>query len=95
MFITKQALSRRTVLRGLGATFALPMLDAMVPAMTPIVRTAAAPTRRFGAVFVPINTRLAPPDRVPPEEVGTGHDRPFPETFVGQLLAPFRPALWR
>jgi sterol desaturase/sphingolipid hydroxylase (fatty acid hydroxylase superfamily) len=55
--------------------------------------------RNLGAnlVFwdVVFGTRLAPPDRAPPEEVGTGHDRPFPETFVGQLLAPFRPALWR
>src|SRR4029079_18993976 len=36
MFITKASLSRRTVLRGLGATFALPLLDAMVPALTPV-----------------------------------------------------------
>ena len=45
MFITKSSLSRRTVLRGLGATLALPLLDAMVPALTPTVRTAAAPPR--------------------------------------------------
>ncbi len=57
MFITKTALSRRTVLRGLGATLSLPLLDAMVPALTPTVKTAAAPTRRFGAVFVPMGER--------------------------------------
>ena len=34
MIVTKQALSRRTVLRGLGATIALPLLDAMVPALS-------------------------------------------------------------
>jgi ornithine lipid hydroxylase len=54
--------------------------------------------RNLGAnlVFwdVVFGTRLAPPERAPPEEVGTGHHRPFPDNFVGQLLAPFRPALW-
>ena len=57
MFITKASLSRRTVLRGLGATFALPLLDAMVPALTPVRLTAAAPVRRFGAMFVPMGER--------------------------------------
>jgi hypothetical protein len=57
MFITKSSLPRRTVLRGLGATLALPLLDAMVPALTPTVKTAGAPTRRFGAVFVPMGER--------------------------------------
>lgn len=54
MFITKQGLSRRTVLRGMGATLALPLLDAMVPALTPIAKTAASPTRRLGIVFFPL-----------------------------------------
>jgi sterol desaturase/sphingolipid hydroxylase (fatty acid hydroxylase superfamily) len=44
---------------------------------------------------VVFRTRLAPPDRAPPEQVGTGHDRPYPESFLGQLLAPFTAALWR
>jgi hypothetical protein len=57
MFITKTALSRRTVLRGLGATLSLPLLEAMVPALTATARTAAAPTKRFGAVFVPMGER--------------------------------------
>src|SRR6185503_20105802 len=57
MFITKHALPRRSVLRGLGATLALPLLDAMVPALTPTVKTAAAPVRRFGAAFVPMGER--------------------------------------
>jgi len=48
MFITKMSLSRRTVLRGLGAAVALPLLDGMVPALTALSRTAAAPVRRFG-----------------------------------------------
>jgi hypothetical protein len=57
MFITKKGLSRRTVLRGVGATLALPLLDAMVPAMTPVVRTAANPAKRLGIVFFPLGWR--------------------------------------
>ena len=53
MFISKRHLPRRTVLRGLGATVALPLLDGMVPALTAIGRTAAAPVRRFGVFYVP------------------------------------------
>jgi hypothetical protein len=45
------------MLRGMGAAFALPLLDAMIPALTPTVRTAGAPTRRFGAIFVPMGER--------------------------------------
>jgi len=71
MFITKTSLSRRTVLRGLGATMALPLLDAMVPAMTMTARTAAAPTRRFGAVFVPMGER---PSHWTPTTTGVGFE---------------------
>ena len=53
MIITKTHLSRRTVLRGLGATLALPLLDAMVPALTAAGKTAAAPVRRLGVFYVP------------------------------------------
>ena len=53
MIITKKHLSRRTVLRGLGATLALPLLDSMVPALTALSQTAAAPTRRLGVFYVP------------------------------------------
>ena len=53
MFITKKRLPRRTVLRGLGATIALPLLDSMVPALTALSQTAAAPVRRFGVFYVP------------------------------------------
>ena len=53
MMITKMALPRRTFLRGVGATLALPFLDAMVPALTAMSRTAAAPTRRLGFTYVP------------------------------------------
>jgi hypothetical protein len=53
MFIAKKHLQRRTVLRGLGATIALPFLDAMVPAVTAQAQTAARAPLRFGAVYVP------------------------------------------
>jgi hypothetical protein len=53
MIVTKKAISRRTVLRGLGATIALPLLDGMVPAFTAIVKTAAQPFKRFGVVYLP------------------------------------------
>ena len=47
MFITKKHLSRRTVLHGMGATIALPFMESMVPALTPLRKTAAAPRSRF------------------------------------------------
>ena len=53
MFISKLSLSRRTFLRGAGAAVALPLLDAMVPAFTPLVKAAAAPKTRFGAIYIP------------------------------------------
>ena len=53
MIITKKAIPRRTVLRGIGATLALPLLDGMVPALTALGKTAAKPINRFGVVYVP------------------------------------------
>ena len=53
MIVTKTHLSRRTVLRGLGVSLALPLLDSMVPAMTALGQTAAAPVRRLGVFYVP------------------------------------------
>jgi len=53
MFITKKHLSRRMVLRGAGATLALPLLDAMIPASTALAQTAATPKPRFVGCFVP------------------------------------------
>ena len=47
-FITKKHLSRRTVLRGVGAVVALPLLDAMIPAGTALAQTAAAPKMQHG-----------------------------------------------
>jgi hypothetical protein len=53
MMITRKALSRRTVLRGLGAAVSLPLLDAMVPSLTALQRTPAQAPLRFGTVYVP------------------------------------------
>ena len=50
MLITKKHLSRRTVLRGMGVSLALPLLDSMVPAQTPIRKTAAAPLSRLACI---------------------------------------------
>lgn len=56
MFNTKMALSRRTLLRGAGAAFALPLLDAMIPASTALASTAASPARlkRLGYIYIPM-----------------------------------------
>ena len=53
MIITKMALPRRTFLRGLGAAFALPLLDAMVPAFSARRKAAAKPACRLGFVYLP------------------------------------------
>jgi hypothetical protein len=53
MLITRKAIPRRTILRGIGATLALPLLDAMVPPLTALQKTAATPITRFGVMYVP------------------------------------------
>ena len=67
MFIQKRSLPRRTFLKGLGVTMALPMFDAMIPAQT------ATPEaiRRFGAVFVPLGARM---DHWTPSKTGSGFE---------------------
>src|SRR5882762_8716050 len=50
MFITKKHISRRTVLRGVGASLALPLLDSMVPAQTQLSKTAASPKTRLACI---------------------------------------------
>ncbi len=52
-YITKKALPRRAFLRGAGAMISLPLLEAMVPAMTALASSAAAPVKRLGFVYVP------------------------------------------
>ncbi len=71
MIITRIALPRRTFLRGMGATLALPLLDAMVPALSAVAKTAAGaqPTPRLGFFYAPNGTYLPNfhPKRVGPE----------------------------
>lgn len=59
MFITKLSLPRRTFLRGVGSMMALPLLDAMVPALTAMAETAARPVRRLGFVYIPMGMNAA------------------------------------
>ena len=67
MFVHKLHLSRRTVLKGVGAALALPFLDAMVPALTAQARTAAAARKRLACVYVPHGVIL---DQWTPETSG-------------------------
>ena len=69
MFITRDALPRRTMLRGMGAMVALPLLDAMVPALTALARTPAKPVRRIGFVYIPNGAAM---DSWTPVEEGEG-----------------------
>ena len=71
MMITKKALARRTFLRGMGTTLALPFFDAMMPAIA--ATGAAAPTVRLGFVYVP-NGII--PKAWLPSQVGTGFEMP-------------------
>jgi hypothetical protein len=59
MFIAKLALPRRTFLRGVGATLALPLLDSMVPAFTPVLKSAARPVSRLGIIYVPMGAVMS------------------------------------
>src|SRR5712691_5906052 len=79
-------LSRRSVLRGLGAAVALPLLDSMVPALTAIANTAAAPIRRLGVFYVP--NGMSMPYWFPKTE---GPLREMPATL--RSLAPFKDRL--
>lgn len=64
MIVSKKALPRRTFLRGAGATLALPLLDAMVPALTAQAATPAKPVRRLGFVYIPMGAHI--PQWTPP-----------------------------
>jgi hypothetical protein len=83
MIVTKKAISRRTVLRGMGVTLALPFLDGMVPALTALKNTAAQPTKRFGVVYVP--NGIVMKDWTPTAE-GAG----FEFTPILKALEPYR-----
>ena len=81
MIISKKALPRRTFLKGLQATLALPLLDAMIPAATALARTPAKPVRRLGFVYIPMGCDHA---RWTPAGEGTLGD-------LSPILAPLEP----
>ena len=68
MIMSKMSLPRRTFLRGVGATLALPLLDAMVPAGTALAQTAAKPTPRLGFIYIPNGANMA--EWTPPGDSG-------------------------
>lgn len=59
MILDKKSLPRRTFLKGVGASLALPLLDAMVPAATAMTKTAAMPVKRLGYVFMPMGADIS------------------------------------
>jgi len=82
-FLTSKALPRRTVLRGLGATIALPFLDAMLPAASLRARAAGAPVHRFQTFYVPNGMAM---EYWTPKGVGNA----FELSPILEPLAPFR-----
>ena len=86
MIVTRRALSRRTLLRGLGVSMALPFLDAMIPAFAGGRALAATSALRFGAVYVPNGMWM---DAWTPATEGVG----FALSPTLEALAPFRDAV--
>jgi len=86
MWISKKHLPRRTFLRGMGATVALPLLDSMVPALTAQTRTAANPLPRLGFVYIPHGAIM---DQWTPKEEGAA----FTFTRILKPMEPFRERL--
>jgi len=83
MYLTNRCLPRRTFLRGVGATLALPLLDAMVPARTVLAKSAAFPAPRLGFVYLPHGAIM---DKWTPAAEGAGFE--FPPIL--KPLEPFR-----
>ena len=83
MIITGKAIPRRTVLRGIGAGLALPLLDGMVPAFAAIRNSAAHPVRRFGVFYVPNGMAM---QHWTPEATGKG----FETTRLLKQIEPYR-----
>ncbi len=82
-FISKKHLARRTFLRGAGATLALPLLDSMVSAQTPLNRTPASPQSRFACIYFPHGVTM---DKWTPATEG----KDFEFTEILKPLEPFR-----
>ena len=83
MFLSKKFIPRRTFLRGAGVVVGLPLLDSMVPAQTPLAKTAAVPARRFVGIWHPHG---AAPGYWSPLQEGAD----FEFSFIAKPLEPFR-----
>lgn len=83
MFLTKRFIPRRKFLRGVGVTLGLPLLDSMIPAQTPLAKTAAVPPHRFLAVWHPHG---AAPGYWSPQQSGAD----FEFSFITKPLEQFR-----
>src|SRR3954471_12808210 len=83
MIVSKKAIARRTVLRGMGSVLALPLLDSMMPALAALQKTAAMPINRFGVMYVPNGMIMK--NYLPAGE-GAGYEL----TPTLRALAPFR-----
>ena len=81
--ISRKAIPRRAVLRGMGTMLALPLLDSMVPALSALAQTAAKPVNRFGVFYVPNGMIMK---NYLPSTVGPS----FELTPTLSALAPFR-----
>ena len=86
MFVTKKHLPRRTFLKGVGVSLALPLLDSMIPARTLLAQTAARPLPRLGFVYIPHGAIM---DKWTPATEGAG----FEFTPILKPLEPFRDRL--
>jgi hypothetical protein len=86
MFVTKKHLPRRTFLKGIGVSLALPLLDSMIPARTLLAQTAAKPLARLGFVYIPHGAIMA---QWTPSTEGAG----FEFTPILKPLEPFRDRL--
>src|SRR5215469_14949910 len=85
-FNSKKHLSRRTMLRGMGAAISLPLLDSMVPASTALAATAASPKSRLGFIYIPHGKVM---EKFTPAAEGTGWEF----TPILKPLEPFRERL--
>jgi uncharacterized protein DUF1552 len=86
MFVTRRSIPRRTFLRGVGVGVALPLVDAMVPALTQAAQTAASPRLRVGFVYIPHGVIMR---QWTPAAAGSG----FEFTPILKPLEPFRDSL--
>src|SRR5579863_303402 len=82
-FLTKKHISRRTLLRGVGVSLSLPLLESMIPAQTPLAKTAANPKSRLSCIYIPHGAIM---DKWTPAAEGKG----FEFTTILKPLEPYK-----